>query len=273
MKTLITTVALAMLFAISANADVIHQSDFEAEPTTGFGIVTTTMGFNDAGGDLIGFSNNGGAGSTGDALGISSTNPNSGSFHYAVDAGATAAAGNGWGGSWSGQTSNGGSGGFTDMATAVANGAGCYVDISEGATFTVSAMIATDAADPLTGGANAHVRLEFNGATADVIPRVFSPNLVATTITPGYQMLTATYTLTAADVALGITEIVGAIGTDGHGDGTTDGMIYADDFLFEVDAAHVVLVGDGHAAIPEPSTASLLLAGLLGLCGVRRRKS
>jgi hypothetical protein len=51
----------------------------------------------------------------------------------------------------------------------------------------------------------------------------------------------------------------------------TDGTILFDDFLFEVDGAFVEIVGDGH--VPEPGSAGLLLAGLLGFCGVRRKKN
>lgn len=279
MRTTLATLAFALLFAATANAAIIHETDYEAEPTTGFGVMPSSMLFADAGGDLIGFSAVANPLTTGDAVGVIGANPNSGSFHYAVDAGATTAAGNGWGASWSGQNSLGGSGGFTDEATAIANGAGCYIDLV-GATFTVSAMVATDAADPLTGAfALAHVRLEFGGTDIsgnpilDVIPRVISPNVVASTITPGYQLLTTSYTLTAADVAAGVTSVFGVMGTEGSGDGAADGMVYFDDYLFEVSDANVVVVGDGHAAIPEPSTASLILAGLMGLCGVRRRKS
>ncbi len=91
-KSLLATLSVAML-AFSANAEIIHESDFEAEPATGFGIGSETMGFTDAGGDLIGFSANNNTLTSGDALGISDANPNSGSFHYAVDAGATTSTG------------------------------------------------------------------------------------------------------------------------------------------------------------------------------------
>lgn len=310
MKTLLTSVALAMLcatFAATANAQfmTIHESDFESEPTLGFGVASSTLGFNDAGGDLIGFTNNGGAGTTGDALGVSDRNPFSGSFHYAVDAGATSAAsGNNWGASWNGISSinNNSSGGFTTQADAEAMG-GRYIDYSEGATFIASAFVATDDADALAGSATAAVRLEVyysidnNGdgiedfaSELGSLPRPQGNTFGAGDLTTTYAESSVSYTLTAADVdfanlgnpagadgmlgtaddetVLGINRVVGVLGTDGHGHGNTDGLIFYDDFTFQVSSANVIEV----AAIPEPSTAGLLLAGLMGLCGVRRRK-
>lgn len=259
--TFLASLSVALL-AITANAEVIHESDFEAESTTGFGIVSETMGFTDAGGDLIGFTMNNNTESSGLAVGISDANPLSGSFHYAVDASQTTMAGNGWGGSWNGQNTEGGSGGFTTPAAAIANGDGCYIDFVAGATFTVTAMVATDAANPLTGNANAEVRLEFNnivdngdGTTTtnpDVIVRQFSPSLGAADLTSTYQPITVSYTLTAADIAAAtapINSVVGVMGTNNHnGAGTDTGMIYFDDFKFEVDSASVVVVGNGHTS-------------------------
>lgn len=295
MKTTITSMAIALLIAVTANADVIHQSDFEAEPATGFGIGAATMEFTDGGGSLIGFSNNGGAGTTGDALGISNANANSGSFHRVVDTGATAGTTT-WGSSWSGQSDKSGSGGFTSQAAAEAAGAGCYVEYSVGSTFTVTAEVATDATDALTGAPTAAVRLEYYYAIdndgdgiADVtrelgnLARTQGNGFDAGTLTTAYQTSTATYTLTAADLdfanitadpgetVVGFDRVVGVMGTDNNDPANSDGLIYYDDFVFEVDAGSVVLVGSGHA-VPEPSSA-VILAGLLGLCGLRRKKS
>ena len=261
------------LFAFSANAEIIHQSDFEAEPTTGFGVGVETMGFNDCGGDLIGFSGNGNPLQTGDSMGVVTTNSNnSGSFAYAVDVGITtdtggdpAGSSNGWGAAWCGQDTEGGSGGFTDQATAIANGDGCYVDFAVGSTFTVTCQIATDPAAPLTGTATGEVRLEFGDVTAgltDVIPRKISTRLgVADLDSAGaFQEVTISYTLTQADfdlaVAAGqdqdppvsatINSVSAVMGIEAAGFGTSTGLILFDDFVFEVDDASVVVVGNGH---------------------------
>lgn len=267
MKTLITSVALAMLFAVTANADVIHTTDYEADGAagTGLNIAPGSMEFTDGGGDFAGLP----------GLGISDTNANSGSYSYVVDTSQTVDNSNGWGGNWSGMNSTSGqtSGGFTDQATAIANGSGCYIDYTEGATFTVSVWAATDAAG-VTSGATLAPRLEFQGAAGELF-RNDAGATAASTLTETFQLFTHSYTITAADEAMGIQRVTGVIGTDGLGfNATTGGNVYFDDFTFEVNSANVVLVGNGHsAAIPEPSTASLLLAGLMGLCGVRRRKS
>ena len=69
-------------------------------------------------------------------------------------------------------------------------------------------------------------------------------------------------------MAQGVVAVGGVLGTDGQGDSPDNsGLILYDDFLFEVDDAFIVTV------VPEPSTASLLIAGLMGFCGVRRRRS
>ncbi len=131
-------------------------------------------------------------------------------------------------------------------------------------------MVATDATDALTGSATAEVRIEFNnisddgngGTTtvADVIGRAISAPLGAADLTTTYQPITISYTLTQADldaalaigqamdppIATPINSVVGVMGTNEHGDGATDGMIYFDDFVFEVSDGSVVVVGDGH---------------------------
>ena len=252
------------LFAFSANAEVIHESDFEAESTVGFGIGSETMLFNDAGGDLIGFSANGNTLTTGDAVGISAGNPNSGSFSYVNDVGATdPLSSNGWGAAWCGANTENGSGGFSDQATAIANGEGCYVDFSAGATFTVTCQIATDPANPLTGTATGEVRLEFNFENADdptarvpdVIERVIGTRLGAAALTAAYQEITVSYTLTQADIDMAadngtpINSVAAVMGIEGAGVGSSTGHIVFDDFVFEVDDAHVVVVGNGHAVV------------------------
>ena len=99
------------------------------------------------------------------------------------------------------------------------------------------------------------------------------------TLTTAYQPISWTYTLTAADAAMGIASVNAVIGADGLGfdqSGAVDagplagGIVYYDDLTFEVNDEFVVTVP---APVPEPSSACLLLAGLMGLCGVRRRKS
>jgi hypothetical protein len=275
MKTFITSMAVAMLLAVTANADVIHSTDYEADGAAtgvGFGVgqVPSSVDFTDGGGDLIGFSANGNPLTSGDALGISDANPNSGTYSYAVDAGQTAGSGNGWGASWSGISSDSAnsSGGFDTQANVMAAGSGSYINYVEGATFTVSAMVATDASNPLTGGGTAAPRLEFFNAAGAELFRNQSAQVNATTISDTYQLLTHSYTLSAADEAAGIVRVAAILGTDGMGDGGS-GLVLYDDFTFEVSSANVVTL----TAVPEPSTAGLLIAGLMGLCGVRRRKS
>ena len=275
MKTLITSMALAMLFAVTANAGVIHQTDYESDGAAtgaGFGVgqVPTSVDFADGGGDLIGFSAAGNSLTSGDALGISGSNPNSGSYSYAVDTSQTTPAGNGWGSSWSGIRSDSAnvSGGLDTQANVIAAGVGSYINYAAGATFTISAQVATDSLDPLTGAGTAAPRLEFFDAAGTELFRNQSAQVDAVSISPTYTLLTHSYTLTAADVAQGVVAVSGVLGTDGHGDSPDNsGLILYDDFLFEVDDAFIVTV------VPEPSTASLLIAGLMGFCGVRRRRS
>lgn len=283
MKTLITSMALAMLFAVTANAGVIHQTDFETDGAAtgvgfGAGQVPTSLDFADGGGDLIGFSGNGNPLTSGDALGITDSNPFSGSYSYAVDASQTTSlgnggAGNGWGASWTGIRSDipGTSGGFDSEANVLAAGVGSYINYTEGATFTISAQVATDALDPLTGSGTAAPRLEFFNAAGAELFRNSSSTVTAATISPTYQLISHTYTLTAADEALGIVAVSGVLGTDGMGDSANNsGLVLYDDYQFEVNDANIVTLT---AAIPEPSSVCLLLGGLMGLCGVRRRKS
>ena len=274
MKTFITSMAVALLFAVSANADVIHSTDYEADGLaqgTGLGIAPASMEFTDGGGDFAGPS----------GLGLSDTTANSGLYSYVVDTSATVDNGNGWGGTWSGINSNSAlnSGGFfPDAASAIAAGPGSqYIDFSEGATFTASVWAATDAAG-VTGGRTFAPRLEFfNGAGTEVFRAdggTFGtlPQQSVSVLTTEFQQFTQEYTLTAGDAAAGIVRVAGVIGADGLGFSTTDGgNIYFDDFSYEVSAANVITVPP--AVVPEPSSACLLLAGLMGLCGVRRRKS
>ena len=285
------------LFAVTANAEIIiHESDFEAEPATGFGLTAATMLFNDGGGDLIGFTETGNLETTGDALGVSASNPNSGSFSYVVDVGATVEGvpvvdlagdpvldangdptftSNGWGAAWCGANSENGSGGFTTEALALEAGDGCFVDFSPGATFTATCQIATDALDPLTGSATGEVRLEFNDSVSgavDVIPRVLSPQLGAADLTAAYQEITVSYTLTQADIDAAaadgneINQVSAVMAIEGAGFGLTDGLIHFDDFVFEVDSAHVVVVGAGHAAVeiePDALKGDVNLSGMV----------
>jgi len=275
--TFLATVSVA-LFAVSANAEIIHESDFEAESTVGFGLGSETMLFNDAGGDLIGFSAAGNDSTTGDACGISAANPNSGSFSYVNDVGATnPAATNGWGAAWCGMNTEAGeasTGGFLTQAAVEEAGEGCYVDFSAGATFTVTCQVATDPLNPLTGTATGEVRLEFNHEAdpndpedmrvADVIPRQISTQVGVADLDPmgAYQELTLTYTLTQADLDVGIAagtpinSIAAVMGIEGAGNdlaaGTngSSGHILFDDFVFEVDDDHVVVLGAGHVDGP-----------------------
>ena len=288
----LTTLSVALL-AVTANAEIIiHESDFEAEPAVGFGLMADTMLFNDAGGDLIGFSANGNVQTTGDACGVSASNPNSGSFSYANDVGAAdgfgatgAGSPNGWGAAWCGANTESGSGGFTTQAIAEENGAGCYVDFSAGATFTATCQIATDTLDPLTGTATGEVRLEFNSEAdpndpttmrvPDVIPRVISTRLGVADLTSTYQTVTVSYTLTQADLDAGvaagtpINSVSAVMGIEGAGFGSSDGLILFDDFVFEVDAAHVVVVGAGHAAVePDAIKGDVDLSGVVDFADI-----
>lgn len=280
------------LFAVSANAEIIHESDFEAEPAVGFGLNAETMLFNDAGGDMAGFSANNNSVTSGDSCGISAANPFSGSYSYVNDVGATTdtggggfddqgivianpGVGNGWGAAWCGQNTENGSGGFSTQAVADAAGDGCYVDFSAGATFTVTCQIATDPLNPLTGPATGEVRLEFNfedptdpaARVADLIARqpgiTISTRLGVADLVPvgTYHEATISYTLTQADiddvaarVAAGtlaagveINSVAAVMAIEGAGFGSSTGHILFDDFVFEVDSAHVVVVGEGHA--------------------------
>jgi hypothetical protein len=265
MKTTIASMAIALLFAVTANADVIHTTDFEADGTaqgTGFGFGPESMDDSNGGGDHVGIN----------GQGLSDA---SGSFSYAVDVGNTADNGDGWGATWSTINSDSGltSGGFGVEDDVIAAGSGKYIEYTVGATFTVTAGIAEDAANELTGTADAGVRLEFygidpaDGVFKELRGRVESSKINEGNATSSFQTVSASYEFTAADEALGITQVRAVMGTDGSGHNSSTGIILFDDFVFEVDSDHVVTV-----AIPEPSSA-VIVAGLLGLCGVRRKKS
>lgn len=260
LKTSFLATLSVALFAFSANAEVIHESDFEAETVVGFSVGVETMLFNDAGGDLIGFSANNNPLMSGESQGVSDTFANSGSFSYVVDVSQTTpgnGTANGWGASWCGANTENGSGGFSDQATAIADGSGCYVDFSAGATFTATCQVATNPNDPLTGTATAEIRLEFNDGptgTLNILPRVLSTQLGATALTSTFQELTVSYTLTQADVdaiaAAGQTLSCSAVmAIEGAGHESSTGLVHFDDFVFEVNAENVVVVGDGHADV------------------------
>lgn len=270
MKIIINLAVFSACFGalvVTSSAAVIHFNDYENESSAGLGIQPANMQFTDGGGDHAGQS----------ALGISSANPRSGTYSYAIS-NTTAQNGNGWGGTWSGVSSAGGNGISTNVTSredALANGTAenplSYVDIQAGTTFTLSSYAATDASNPLTGGANTHLRMEFYGANGELnnsgMPRQYSSNLTPDTITTDYQALSLQYTVTEADIAAGLVRVAGVIGSDGHGFGNGDGLVYHDDLLFEVDDASFITVG----AVPEPATALFGLLALFGF-GFRRRR-
>ncbi len=274
MKTTITSMAIALLFAVTANADVIHTTDFEADGTAqgaNLGILANSLSFGGGGGDHTG----------NDGIGLANVG-NSGSFSYAVDTGSTVGGGNngadfGWGATWGGigADATNASGGFVSQANA---GAGDkYINFADGISFTSSVAIGTDPADAASGGAVMSLRYEFLTDGTEV-GRIVS----AQSAPPATGWTTINHDLTVQD---GVTEIfdggggsLGAIdlsvingvnlvmGVDGMGFGNSDGTVLFDDLVWEVDDAFVVV------AVPEPSSA-VILAGLLGLCGLRRNKN
>ena len=253
------TLCIAAMTA-SSHAAIIQMNDFEDETSAALGVTPVSVQFVGGGGDHVGTS----------AIGVADVNPRSGSYNYAVD-GVTANNGNGWGGTWAGVSSLGNAGSnVTTQANAVANGTSSnplsYVNITEGTTFTFSAWVATDATNPVTGSVVTNVRLEFKNAGGDELFRNDNGTpLAAGDLSTTYQQVSHSYTVTAADITAGVTSVTAVYGTDGHGFGNGSGLIYADDFLFEVDEASLVTV------IPEPSSAILGLLGALGLAFRRRR--
>ncbi len=177
------------------------------------------------------------------------------------------------GGTWSG-ASTGGDGmgvswnqnGYVRKDYAEANGGDgnplTYVDIVEGCSVTVSAMIATDPNNPVTGEGQANAHFEFFNDLGELVYRTdFSGINTAPTITsqgdggPGslifdpsgaYQELSATHTFDFFDEVDGIIEARGVIATsilDGTlGDGSMGGVVFVDDFLLET-TCNLVTVG------------------------------
>lgn len=244
-----------------SNAATVHFADYETETGAALGVTPNESQFVGGGGDHVGTA----------ALGIADVNPRGGTYNYVIE-NTTADNGNGWGGTWSGVSSLGGTPGttVTTQADALANATPAnplsYVDVTAGTTFSVSAWVATDATTPLTGTVVTNVRLEFKDASGTEIFRNDNgASLNAAALTTTYQEISHSYTLTAADIAAGVTNVTAVYGSDGHGFANGDGLIYMDDFLFEVDNASFITV------IPEPGTTALALLGLLGVA-VRRRR-
>ena len=251
-------ICVAALTATS-HAAVIQFNDYEDETSAGLDQVPVNSQFADGGGDHVG--------ATG--LGISTANPRSGTYSYVVE-NTTVDNGNGWGGTWNGISSLGNNGSnVTSQADAMANASPSnplsYVNITEGTTFGVSAWVATDAANPLTGSVVTNVRLEFFDATGTELFRNDNgAALAAGDLGTTYQQISHSYTITAADVAAGVTRVTAVFGSDGHGFGNGGGVLLSDDFEFTVDDASLV-------TIPEPSSALLGLLGILGLTARSRR--
>ena len=266
---------IAIAFAAStASAVVIHEQDFEMESMAGAGIYPDSMWFTGAGGDL----------NDPDSFGIETVNPASGTYHYFGDM-ADNGMGLGWGGTWTGagsaslidgdgnETGESFNGlGLVTKAYALANGGDgnplSYLDIQEGDTFTISAKVATDANDPITGQGHANVHFELFDSTGacvvrtdevgclqpgfDNAPRMTSdggfggPGSLQFDQSGAYQTLSQTYTIDALDILDDVAEVRGVFatgitgGTDG--DGSMGGRIYMDDFLFET-TAEVVTIG------------------------------
>lgn len=255
----IITVCLAAL-AASSHAAIIHMADYESETAIGLNNRPQGMEFSGGGGDHVGQA----------GFGISDQNPRSGSYSYVVD-NQTANNGTGWGGAtWSGTSTVAGmvSSGVVSQADAQANSTPAsplgYINVVEGAVFSVSAWVATDGDNPVTGTPTAHVRLEFHDANGNEVFRDLGNAVNGTDLTGTYQEITHEYTLTAADIANGVTRVTGLIGTDGHSFNNGAGQIFVDDFSFEVNDANFIV-------IPEPSSFALGLLGIFGFAARRRR--
>lgn len=257
----IVTICLAALTA-SSHAAIIHMADYETEAATGLNLAPVGMEFSGGGGDHVGQP----------GFGVSSDNPRSGSFSYVVD-NQTVDNGTGWGGAtWSGTSTVAGvaSSGVVSQTDAEANSTASsplsYINVVEGALFSVSAWVATDGASPITGTTSTHVRLEFHDAAGDEVFRNQGTVINGGDLTAAYQEVTHSYALTAADIAAGVVRVTGVIGTDGHGFNNGAGQIFVDDFSFSVNDENFVTV-----AVPEPSSVVLGLLGLFGLAVSRRR--
>ncbi|MEM7316832.1 MAG: PEP-CTERM sorting domain-containing protein [Planctomycetota bacterium] len=140
-------------------------------------------------------------------------------------------------------------------------------------------MVATDALNPFVGDGHLNVHFELKddmGATnlrTDASGIDIAPRLNSADLTTDYQLISHEYSLTAADLTAGtgLLEVVAVVSTDinggvGGGGDSSAGLIYVDDFHFEVlDANCFVTV------VPEPSTGLLMAVALMGLGFLRRR--
>lgn len=271
-------VAIALFTFSNANAYVIHATDFE-DGTAGPGPIASGMTFHGAGGNL-----NIDDGMGGGSYGYSSAFANSGSLSYYVSHESNMN-GTTWGGStWTGIGSNGsGSGGLVSQADALANGTVdnplSYVDLAEGCEFTISANVAIDPTDPWTGNnLNLHFELiDANGGAAfyrtDQAP-AGDPNAAvfhtaSAFSSTAYTQISETITLTAAELSNGGVPLanVTAVLSSARGGGDDDlGTVLVDDFMYEVSDTCIVTV------VPEPQGLAIMLTGLLGFLGFRRRK-
>ncbi len=278
-RVVLSCVLSVTVLAATANAVDIHTNDFESETMAGFGIAPMNMSIVGAGGAL----------NNPNSYGISNSAPYAGSYNYVTDVTPTGT--DAWGSTWLGASSTGRDGansaGLVSKDDALANGTNAmplsYLDIEAGDTFTISAQVATDATDPVTGQGHANVHLELKDATGAVTIRtdntgtapkatsaggVGGTGSIAFPASGGYALLTETYTITAADITAGVVEVAAVLATDmgggTAGDGSVGGKIFFDDFVFSTTADVVTVV-------PEPGSLAMVLVGALALLGIRRR--